>query len=287
MPLKIVSLNVDSVVHKNRINALSLFLHENQIDICLIQETKLGVGNTFNIFGFDIIRNDFVLGCGGTAILIKNNIKYGDVSSFSNIFWSISCKIYFNNAWHSISSVYFPPRANVGYDVFRTFFLAHKNKFIGGDFNSRHASFGDSSCNQYGNFLVRAALDFGLNIHSPTTPTCYRSSSGSYIDKFISINSALLPQYILNLPSFSDHAGISCVFPGIDNHMDVPIRFAFDQINSVGFNKYVDGNIKRIVLPINCNISSDEIDSVLREFNSIISKAIRRFVPKQKSNPTN
>lgn len=158
---------------------------------------------------------------------------------------------------------------------------------MGGDFNSRHHDFGDTSHNQYGNLLIRARDHFGFRILNPSYPTCYHNTNGSYIDKFLSFNSKLTIGGITNLPSFSDHSAICTVVNGASNAIPPVPRFFFDLIDSDGFNKYVDIKIKRIVLPLNRNISTDEIDLILTEFSDIITKAIHKFVPRAPVNNFN
>lgn len=284
--LRIFSLNIDSVVHLKRKNLLMIFLKENNVDICLLQETKLDNSIRFFIPNYFIIRNDDIRGRSGTAIIIRNNIRFKDSILYKDIFQSISCRIFFNNKWHSISSVYFPPRPNVDWEVFRRFFVTHKNRLMGGDFNAKHSTFGDQSFNHYGILLRKARDVFKFSIINPTSPTCYHFNCGSHIDKFISFNSKLDINNMSVVPSFSDHMSIKILAYGVTNSITLPTRFAFDFINVEGFNKYVDLNVKRIVMPINRNLTKKEVDDILLEFNSIIGIAINKSVPKVSTNST-
>lgn len=101
--IKILSCNVDSIVSFNRRADLHDMLLNNNIDIGLIQETKLDDGIKFCLAGYNVFRNDFKRGQAGTAIFIKNSIPY------RNHFFSNSINVLINNNWEKFTSCYCPP----------------------------------------------------------------------------------------------------------------------------------------------------------------------------------
>lgn len=248
----------------------------------MLQETKCDNALKFNLSNFYIIRNDDIRGRCGTAICISKNLRFRDAVCYNDIFQSISCKIKTDSGWHTISSCYFPPRSGVDINTFKRFFDTHKNRLLFGDFNARHISYGDVSSNLYGELLGEMLNCYNLKIFNPPTPTCYASVNGSFIDKIISANSGLHFNTIKLLPSFSDHAGLCVNVGGNAEIVRHPIRFAYDRINDVGFNKYIGAQIQKIYVPIDANLSADGIDAVLGKFNSIIESGIKRFVPARK-----
>lgn len=174
MALKVVSLNVDSIVFRGRRDALLRFIYENKIDICLAQETKLDSNFKFNFVDFCILRNDDIRGRAGTAIIINKRIKIRNIRTYNDIFHSVTCDFYFNNNWHPISSCYFPPGRNVTINDFNNFFTNHSNGLMVGDFNGRHTSYGDISNNFYGNQMIASLQNFEFRILNPPSPTCLK-----------------------------------------------------------------------------------------------------------------
>ena len=54
--LKIMHWNAEGVFHKA--DALKVFLFENSVDVCCVQETHLQEGKTFKIRGYQVFRSD-------------------------------------------------------------------------------------------------------------------------------------------------------------------------------------------------------------------------------------
>lgn len=76
--IKIFSINVNSIIANQRRATLTKFLHETRPDIVCINETKLNAKHFLSFKKFNIIRSDNTKKerAGGTAIIIRNNLKY-------------------------------------------------------------------------------------------------------------------------------------------------------------------------------------------------------------------
>lgn len=70
--LKMISINVNSLVANQRRFNLKHFINKHKIDIALINETKLKNVRKVNFENYSIFRDDRIEGRGGgTAIVIK------------------------------------------------------------------------------------------------------------------------------------------------------------------------------------------------------------------------
>lgn len=280
MGLHIVSLNVDSLVHFGRRNLFKQFLFDYKIDVCLAQETKLDHLINFKFAGYNIIRQDDIRGRCGTAIFVRSSIPIRKPTFYNDLFQSTSIEIGINNTWYGISSCYFPPGRTVNISHFKKFFSKHNGSLLGGDFNGHNVSFGDLSNNLYGNYLLDSVNNIGGIILNPPSPSCFRSVHGSFIDKFININSGMQTSNISLLPSFSDHSGISIKLLLASNQRVVTNpSFDFNKIEIEKFNSFLELNIQRMVVPTTSNITHEQIEILMDEFNSMIATGIKRYVP--------
>lgn len=73
--------NCNSIIaFSSRVIELCCFLKKHNISIAMLSETFLKNKHTFNIPGYDVVRNDNVTGRGaGTAILIRHDLRYRQV----------------------------------------------------------------------------------------------------------------------------------------------------------------------------------------------------------------
>lgn len=79
---KIAAINVNSITSLSRKLNLEMFLKQNNIDICLLSETKTYKSETIEITNYMTLinnRNENRPRGGGTAILIKKGINFSEV----------------------------------------------------------------------------------------------------------------------------------------------------------------------------------------------------------------
>lgn len=72
--IRICYWNADGI--KDKIPELQNFLIDKQIDIMLLQETKLNPNNKLRILNYEVYRRDRVTHRGGVAIISKRNIQH-------------------------------------------------------------------------------------------------------------------------------------------------------------------------------------------------------------------
>lgn len=212
MSCSVISLNVCSIASANRLKLLHDFIKQTNANIYLLQETKTDNLVKIRIPGYNVLRGDHKRGQWGNAIIIDNNLQIRNLRIARANIQAITIDVKLTDNWFTIASCYFPHNLNNCRDTFSDFFAQNRNTFFGGDTNSRHINFGDISSNVYGNALKTLADTTDLKIFNPNAPTCFRSTDGSYIDKFLS-NSTLIPSNITVIPSFSDHSAIKCTLP--------------------------------------------------------------------------
>lgn len=154
----------------------------------------------------------------------------------------------------TIGSVYIHPTRN-DISALTCILETRKQSLIGGDLNARHPLFGDMTSNQIGELIAANWIGCGITIHSPPTPTCYRTASGSFIDKFVSNdNFPFTLSGVEVLISFSDHSGISieCHTPGLD--LNVHSGFELRQYNFVSpdkLNGFLERELGLLEMPSN------------------------------------
>lgn len=188
--LKIIALNVNSIVTSNRRVKLEYFLQSHKPDIMLLSETKLNMKNKIRFPSYCVYRNDRLSnGGGGTAILVKSSIKHEIMNSptMRNAEAS-SLKLPLQGSSISIVSLYNPKKLLI--EDMKTLLKTDSNTFIGGDFNAKHVSWHNKNNNSNGNTLNKFLLDEGdIQIHFPDEFTCRRSvNNPSTIDIAISKN---------------------------------------------------------------------------------------------------
>lgn len=150
MPVKIISLNVDSLVHHCRRTQLLDFIAGSGAEVYLLQETELDDTIRLNIPGYNIFRNDIDRGWGGVALVVRDNVPVRKLRRINAPIQSISIEIHCNDRWESIGSVYVPHRLTDPRSAFDQLLgdRTGANTIFGGDFNARHTYYGDSITNQ-------------------------------------------------------------------------------------------------------------------------------------------
>lgn len=81
--LKIIHINVNSIIRLARRYELLNFLNKNKPDIVLLNETKLNKKHKLLFEEYDFVRRDRVGSNrgGGTAILVKKDIKFKTITN--------------------------------------------------------------------------------------------------------------------------------------------------------------------------------------------------------------
>lgn len=169
--IKIIALNVNSIVANNRRVNLTEFLKNQNPDITLLGETKSNKRHVLNFENYQIERSDretSMAASGGTAIIIKNEYKYERIQiknmfQFKNVEATI-VKLKMGNENLYIISIYAAPksRGDENYDtelreIFEKLELLDPNNYyvIAGDMNGRHTEWKSPRTNYRGEHLKR------------------------------------------------------------------------------------------------------------------------------------
>ena len=143
--LKVMHWNAEGVM--NKADALKIFLHENSVDICCIQETHLQEGKTFKIRGYQVYRNDRKGHKGGVLTLVRNNILAIEKSKFTGEAEYLHLKLTAGKLTLDLVNYYCPDNKMLSLE---TIDVSPRHFIIAGDFNSHSQSWGYSTMNRRG-----------------------------------------------------------------------------------------------------------------------------------------
>ena len=159
--LKIISVNTNSIISNKKRDELLTFIKKQNPEILLLSETKLNKNHKISFKDYNIIRTDRhnATQGGGTAIVIKKNIKYEIIESPSSklnqiLEYSI-IKIANNssNVFYIISAYATNDSRNLFIQelekLFHTLKLDKSDNYyvLAGDLNAKHPSWGDRTFN--------------------------------------------------------------------------------------------------------------------------------------------
>ena len=147
---------------------LQNYLLENQIDILALNETFLEPKFKFHLPGYDIYKNDRLVGTkGGVAILVKKGIIVNQEwkNEHFNVITdneAIAIEIELQNGDKVILATIYCPNGNPSLRLFRMINALSKQVIFLGDFNSKHKQFGCVKPNKSGQTLLNIAKDLKL-----------------------------------------------------------------------------------------------------------------------------
>lgn len=163
--LRIAQFNIQSANSKKPL--LAKFMLEQNIDVCLLNETWFKENHNFRIPGYNLHSRISKNAHNGVAILIKPEFKYNTLNtSFYEDIQTIAVSISTERGKVTILCVYCPPSSG----HIRMFRLRNiirnlpKPIFISGDFNAHHIAFGCLSTKGRGQDLYDAMDECDLCI---------------------------------------------------------------------------------------------------------------------------
>lgn len=311
--LKIIQINVNSIIRISRRYELQSFLDEHKPDIVLLNETKLNPKHRVHFNNYKTLRKDRIgsIRGGGTAVLIKNNIKHNYYSNnvTNSLLHLESCIIKIplrGNKNIFVISAYYPAgnnNCNIKSDLFKLFDsigLQDENNYyiLAGDLNSKHTNWGNSTNNSKGislqNWLSEFEIDFRCKLYASTLPSYSRC--GSYLDICISdcrlniITQNDTPNCLNTIDYDSDHNALEIIAilnnerEIFDFFTDDPIpKYNYKKANWKKFECNIISNINNAPkIPNNRNLTNTEIDCKLINLSSIIIECIEKYIPKFK-----
>lgn len=216
--LRIATWNINGLAPNKQ--ELEILLKLNKIDIALISETHLNDNRTILIDNYSVYNTNHPDGTshGGTAVLIKNNIRHNVHSAFREE-WLQATTITINEKFGpiNISAIYCPPKHNPKQDMFNKFFNTLGNKFIsGGDWNCKNTFWGSRLTTTKGRELKKSADDCKLTILGTGEPTYWPTDTNrlpDLVDFFIIKGlSYVYFEVESSLDSVSDHTPVIATF---------------------------------------------------------------------------
>lgn len=286
--LRIVTWNANGL--KERTQELEIFLRINNIDIALVSETHFTEKSYFKINGYDTFwtNHPSERARGGSAIIIKNNIKYHKQEDIhEDCIQATIVNIQFNNQEVNIAAAYCPPKTTPTYPQWIEIFEKLGSRFIiGGDFNTKHTAWGSRLITPgKGNGLLNAIKNKNCRYHSGRKPTYWPTDTKKipdlldfFITKGISENN-LEMESIVDLTS--DHTPVLL-------NLNAAVILKKKKLNLT--NKHTDWELFRKVVEESINLKTSlktkhELDQQTERFISLIQDAAKKATPELKPAP--
>ena len=224
MELNIVTFNSASLIsHAQRATA-QVLIDSLKADFYCVSETKLNSRHNVQFTGYNIIRKD---NNTGAALLVRKDYEFEEVVIRNLLTSSAAAAIVKTTDGRRILVVSVYIKCNclteqLGQDlkILGNLQLKYKYLIFGGDFNSRHTSWGDTAVNKNGETLLKWIQDpyspAYVDLVLPDSPT--RPSSQSTIDYFLLSEETALNFQVIScttLPGMSDHSqyNLNCPRP--------------------------------------------------------------------------
>ncbi|KAJ8737403.1 hypothetical protein PYW07_000674 [Mythimna separata] len=267
-------------------NELEVFLKEHKIDICLISETHTTVRSEIRIPGFCVYHTPHPSGGshGGSAVVIKNNIKHYLLEPFATEhLQGTTVRVEDPSGPFNISAVYCPPRHNINEDMFSEYFETLGNTFIaGGDWNAKHNNWGSRITLTRGRELKKSMDAKRMSSLSTGEPTYWptdRNKLPDLVDFFVTKNVChKFTQIESCLDGSSDHTPIILRLCKTAIHYepnDVLYNYKTDWDN---FREYVEDKID-LNLPLK---SPEDVDNACLYITNLIQVAAWNSTPELK-----
>ncbi|GBN96594.1 hypothetical protein AVEN_242577-1 [Araneus ventricosus] len=217
--LKIVFWNANGI--KTKINEFRLFVNKYCPDAILLQEThlrpdrKIFLANYNSYYSYRANQHP-QHPSGGTAILIRNNIPHNQIIP-PNLRYVEACVVainFKNQDPITLTSIYVTPTSDTSIFTFDIEVLLQisPNQILCGDYNAHHTSWGCNYDCPRGNSIKAFALQAGLEILAPSTPTRFGTNSANTID-FAIVKNFLYRYEIHSISELSsDHNAITLNF---------------------------------------------------------------------------
>lgn len=258
---------------RSRIAELRAFIQAHNLDLILLNETKLTPDIKIKIKGFQILRKDRTAHGGGVAIIIRNNvpfikIKRNNQITIENICIELNSKII-------IAAVYNQPRNNFTTNDLELLADLGRKVLIIGDLNARHHTWNNHVTNLNGRTLYNFTLNNNLIVQNTARPTHFPDNGTTpttidiILNKNVSNNTE--PKSISELNS--DHNPVT---------FEIHDQYKNDDIKHITSYKNTDWSLLRQTLndqiTINNRINSDTaIDTELDKLTTMIQRNKAKF----------
>ena len=163
---------------RKNLNEVKQFLIEENIDIMLLNETKLKSLSKFKVTGYQCVRKerDNDKAGGGVMILVKDKIQYSEVFLSLSSIEAVAIKLRDNLI---IVSAYNPPKSKLLINDLNILNKLGKKILIYGDFNAKNTYWNCRNNNANGKIILDFAINRMFQIIAPDGPTLYPYNSNT------------------------------------------------------------------------------------------------------------
>ena len=163
---------------RKNLNEVKQFLIEENIDIMLLNETKLKSLTKFKVTGYQCVRKerDNDKAGGGVMIRVKDNIQYSEVFLSLSSIEAVAIKLSDNLI---IVSVYNPPKSKLLVNDLNILNKLGKKILIYGDLNAKNTYWNCKNNNANGNIILDFTINKMFQIIAPDGPTLYPYNSNT------------------------------------------------------------------------------------------------------------
>lgn len=167
--IKVCSWNANGL--RPKLGELKEFINRLNIDIMLLNETKLEENNSIKIKNFQIIRRDRTANRGGVAIIISDKIGYKLCPLNHQISVECICIKLLGNIY--LVAAYNEPRNKISQQDISTLTNLGDRVLIIGDLNARHNTWNNHINNTNGRTLYNYVQNSNVIVQHPNRPTHY------------------------------------------------------------------------------------------------------------------
>ncbi|VDI60877.1 Hypothetical predicted protein [Mytilus galloprovincialis] len=263
----------------NKRDELQHFLHENNINICCIQETHLQEGKPFKVRGYQVFRSDRKeRKKGGVMTLVRNNINAREIKTYMEEAEYLESKVTIGQSSYNIVNFYCPNDKKLSLDTIQT---SDSNFLMVGDFNSQSHSWGYTTIDKRGETIEDWQDEHHLIlVNDPTdTPTFYSRRWHTTTTPDLAFCTDDIHQNIsrkvCDQLGGSDHRPVILSIRGTKTTIDAQLpRWNYKKANWGKFETRANELTKDIV------IEGKNIDNVVKIFNTSIVRAAKESIPR-------
>ncbi|KAK2578341.1 hypothetical protein KPH14_002065, partial [Odynerus spinipes] len=261
---------------KSRISYMKEFINRLDIDILIVNDTRLNERIKIKIKNYTCVRKDNpTKPTGGVMVLIKNNIAYKEVPIDISVMWECIA-IRLPNGIHFIGTYNSPSNSIKRNDLDKILATGSKTILVG-DLNARHSSWNNSSDNSNGKVVYNYVVKNNCTILYPNEPTHYPTNgrAPSTIDIALIRNIKEISPVTVLHESNSDHNPIKFVLGGQYTSSTTQTRLDYCKADWKLFRECINRN-----LSINSKIETKgQIEQEVHKLTSKIQNATRKAIP--------
>ena len=162
-------------------------LKEHKPDFVTLNETKVLPKHKVSIPGYESVRKDRSAAGGGVAILIKKEIAYSIVYTDDINAETVAITFKQRDKEIALATVYNPPGKIVELETLKHLTDKYEHCIITGDFNSKHAYFGNDRSDSAGDALFNITEELDLTILNDESVTFCRNYAGNSVESILDL----------------------------------------------------------------------------------------------------